>query len=229
MARSLVARCPTCCSPPASSSPSGSFSCPISALIYNAFTEDTSFGPGAFSLDNFVEAYSSWSILRLFRNSLIFAVGTAVLTFAMGALVAWVVERSDAPGRRPVPHAVAPLVRGSRPADGDGVDLRVQPEYRLGQCRSQIRVRAQRGAGQHLLDGGDDLGARQPLFPARLPFARAGAARARRAHGGGGAGRRRALRPGLRPHHPAAAAAGDPLGAAAPVRDGDGVLRGAAR
>jgi iron(III) transport system permease protein len=71
---------------------------PVSALIYNAFTEDTSFGPGAFSLDNFVEAYASWSILRLFRNSLIFAIGTAVLTFAMGALVAWVVERSDAPG-----------------------------------------------------------------------------------------------------------------------------------
>jgi iron(III) transport system permease protein len=71
---------------------------PISALIYNAFTEDTSFGPGAFSLDNFIEAYASWSILRLFRNSLIFAVGTAVVTFAMGALVAWVVERSDAPG-----------------------------------------------------------------------------------------------------------------------------------
>jgi len=71
---------------------------PISALVYNAFTEDTSFGPGAFSLDNFVEAYASWSILRLFRNSLIFAIATAVITFAMGALVAWVVERSDAPG-----------------------------------------------------------------------------------------------------------------------------------
>jgi hypothetical protein len=29
---------------------------PLSALLYNAFTEDTGFGPGAFSLDNFVEA-----------------------------------------------------------------------------------------------------------------------------------------------------------------------------
>src|SRR4029077_20273223 len=26
---------------------------PLSALVYNAFTEDTGFGPGAFSLDNF--------------------------------------------------------------------------------------------------------------------------------------------------------------------------------
>jgi iron(III) transport system permease protein len=71
---------------------------PLSALVYNAFTEDTGFGPGAFSLDNFVEAYSSWHILRLFRNSLIFAIATAVTTFIMGALVAWVVERTDAPG-----------------------------------------------------------------------------------------------------------------------------------
>jgi iron(III) transport system permease protein len=71
---------------------------PLSALIYNAFTEDTGFGPGGFSLENFVEAYSSWHILRLFSNSLIFAIGTAVTTLAMGALVAWTVERTDAPG-----------------------------------------------------------------------------------------------------------------------------------
>ncbi len=71
---------------------------PLSALIYNAFTEDTGFGPGAFSLDNFAEAYSSWHILRLFWNSLVFAVGTALTTLVMGALVAWVVERTDAPG-----------------------------------------------------------------------------------------------------------------------------------
>jgi hypothetical protein len=38
---------------------------PLSALLYNAFTEDTGFGPGDFSLDNFVEAYSSWHILGL--------------------------------------------------------------------------------------------------------------------------------------------------------------------
>src|ERR1700746_3170814 len=73
---------------------------PLAALLYNAFTEDTGFGPGAFSLDNFVEAYSSWHILRLFGNSLVFAAGTAATTLVMGALVAWVVERTDAPGAR---------------------------------------------------------------------------------------------------------------------------------
>ena len=71
---------------------------PVSALFYNAFTEDTGFGPGAFSLENFVEAYSSWQILALFRNSLVFAIGTALTTFALGGLVSWAVERTDAPG-----------------------------------------------------------------------------------------------------------------------------------
>jgi iron(III) transport system permease protein len=71
---------------------------PLAALVYNAFTEDTGFGPGPFSLDNFVEAYGSWHILRLFANSLVFAAATAVTTFVMGAAVAWVVERTDAPG-----------------------------------------------------------------------------------------------------------------------------------
>jgi iron(III) transport system permease protein len=71
---------------------------PLSALLYTAFTEDTGFGPGPATLQNFVEAYSSWHIARLFGNSVIFALGTALLTLIMGGLVAWVVERTDAPG-----------------------------------------------------------------------------------------------------------------------------------
>jgi iron(III) transport system permease protein len=71
---------------------------PVAALIYNAFTEDTGIGPGAFSFENFAEAYSGWHIARLLRNSLIFAGASAVLTLLMGAGVAWVVERTDAPG-----------------------------------------------------------------------------------------------------------------------------------
>jgi len=71
---------------------------PLAALFYTAFTEDTGLGPGPASLKNFVEAYSSWHVARLFGNSLIFAGGTALVTLIMGGLVAWVVERTDAPG-----------------------------------------------------------------------------------------------------------------------------------
>ncbi len=79
---------------------------PMAALFYTGFTEDTGFGPGPFTLDNFVEAYGRWSILKVFSNSLIFATGTAALTFLMGGAVATVVERTDAPGRE-IFHSLA--------------------------------------------------------------------------------------------------------------------------
>ncbi len=81
---------------------------PLAALFYTAFTEDTGFGPGPASLRNFIDAYSSWHILRLFGNSLVFAIGTAVATLLMGTLVAFVVERTDAP-LGPLFHSLALL------------------------------------------------------------------------------------------------------------------------
>jgi iron(III) transport system permease protein len=71
---------------------------PLAGLLLTAFTEDTGLGFGAFTLDNFVEAYSSARIVRLAANSIIYAAGTAALTFVIGGLVAWTVERTDAPG-----------------------------------------------------------------------------------------------------------------------------------
>src|ERR1700686_2687760 len=62
---------------------------PVAALLLTAFTEDTGMGFGAWTLDNFAEAYGSAHILRLFANSLIYALGTAVVTFVIGGFVAW--------------------------------------------------------------------------------------------------------------------------------------------
>jgi iron(III) transport system permease protein len=72
---------------------------PLTALFYTAFSEDTPFGPGAATFANFVRAYADNHILSLLWNSAVFAIGTGITTFALGALVAWVVERTDAPGR----------------------------------------------------------------------------------------------------------------------------------
>ncbi len=71
---------------------------PLAALLLTAFTEDTGLGFGAWTFDNFVDAYGSGRILRLIGNSLIYAAGTAALTFVIGGFVAWAVERTDAPG-----------------------------------------------------------------------------------------------------------------------------------
>jgi iron(III) transport system permease protein len=81
---------------------------PLAALFYTAFTEDTGFGPGPFTLSNFIQAYSSWHIVRLFGNSVVFALGTAVLALLLGGVVAFVVERTDAP-LGPLFHSLALL------------------------------------------------------------------------------------------------------------------------
>lgn len=72
---------------------------PVAALFFTAFSEDTPFGPGAASFANFVRAYTDNHILLLFWNSAVFAIWTGIVTFLLGGLVAWVVERTDAPGR----------------------------------------------------------------------------------------------------------------------------------
>lgn len=71
---------------------------PLAGLLITAFTEDTGLGFGAFTLDNFAQAYSGGRMGRLIGNSLVYAAGTAALTFAIGGFVAWAVERTDAPG-----------------------------------------------------------------------------------------------------------------------------------
>jgi iron(III) transport system permease protein len=81
---------------------------PLAALLYVGFTESTSFGAGAFTLANFAEAYGHRAILRLFANSMIYALGASLLSFAVGAAAAWIVERTDAKLRRTL-HALALL------------------------------------------------------------------------------------------------------------------------
>ncbi len=72
---------------------------PLGALLMTAFSEDTIYGPGDLTLENFKEAYSSTRILLLIWNSFVFAAGGSALTILMGGLVAWAVERTDMPGR----------------------------------------------------------------------------------------------------------------------------------
>ena len=81
---------------------------PLAGLFITAFSEDTPYGPGELTLQNFAEAYRSWHLPRLLWNSVVFATGSAVLTLIMGGLVAWAVERTDMPGRG-LFHALALL------------------------------------------------------------------------------------------------------------------------
>ena len=158
---------------------------PVSALFYNAFTEDTGFGPGAFSLQNFVDAYSDWGILALFRNSLVFAVGTALTTFVLGGLSSWAVERTDAPGAA-LFHSLA-LLSFAVPGLLMAMAWIFVFSPNIGWANALMKNAFGLDAAPFNIYtmAGHDLGAVEPLFPARLSVARPGAARARRAHGGG--------------------------------------------
>ncbi len=72
---------------------------PLASLLYVAFSEDTPAGPGALTLENFVNAYTVEHLWQLVENSVIFAIGSSALTLVVGVAIAWVVERTDAPGR----------------------------------------------------------------------------------------------------------------------------------
>jgi iron(III) transport system permease protein len=50
-----------------------------------------------FTLDNYRRAYASPDTVRLFVNSLQFALGSAALAFCFGTLLAWINERTDTP------------------------------------------------------------------------------------------------------------------------------------
>lgn len=72
---------------------------PLVSLIYVSFAEDTLEGPGAFTFENFINAYSQEYLPELFYNSIVFAVWSSAITLLLGIGIAWVVERTDAPGR----------------------------------------------------------------------------------------------------------------------------------
>ncbi|MGH7831811.1 MAG: iron ABC transporter permease, partial [Candidatus Binatia bacterium] len=63
------------------------------------------------TLQNYQNAYASEYTYSTFMNSLIFAAGSAALTFFFGAILAWLVERTNTPLRIVfIPIAVVPLI-----------------------------------------------------------------------------------------------------------------------
>ena len=99
----------------------------------------------------------------------------------MGALVAFVVERTDAP-LGPLFHSLA-LLSFAIPGLLTSMAWIFVLIPNIGWVNALLKhwFGLTEAPLQHLLHGRHDLGAVEPLFPARLSDARAGAARARRA------------------------------------------------
>ncbi len=73
---------------------------PLLFLIYGSFFTPTVGGhAGVFTLQNYVRAYTDRSALPTLANSVVFALGTTLVAFAIGATLAWITERTNTPLR----------------------------------------------------------------------------------------------------------------------------------
>src|SRR5918996_586631 len=83
---------------------------PMSVVIWGAFRDGQPGQAGEYTLMKFVEAYQG-TLLQTIGNTMVFALGAALLCLAIGTFLAWVTVRTDAP-LRPLIYAIAlfPLI-----------------------------------------------------------------------------------------------------------------------
>ena len=202
---------------------------PLAGLLLTAFTEDTGLGFGAFTLDNFVEAYSGARLLRLIGNSVIYAAGTAIVTFVIGGFVAWAVERTDAPGAM-LFHNLA-LLSFAIPGLLMAMAWIFVLSPNIGWVNAVLKsTLGLKNAPFNIYSmTGMIWSLSSHYFPLAYLALRAGAARARRAHGGSRTRLRRPLLAGGAEDHAAAVAPRHSVRPLAALYHGPVVLRGAAR
>jgi len=71
---------------------------PLGFLLWQSFlTPETAAHPARLTFDNYRTAYRSVETLRVFGNSVEFAMGSASLAFFIGTVFAWINERTDTP------------------------------------------------------------------------------------------------------------------------------------
>ena len=83
---------------------------PLFMLLKGSFEMEVSPREFVLTLQNYQKAYASEYTYSTFVNSLIFASGSAGLTFLLGTILAWLTERTNTPLRSIfVPIAVVPF------------------------------------------------------------------------------------------------------------------------
>ena len=84
---------------------------PLFMLFLGSFQAEVAPREFVYTLKNYQAAYASQYTYSTFVNSLIFASGSALLTFVLGTTLAWLTERTNTPLRGIfVPLAVVPLI-----------------------------------------------------------------------------------------------------------------------
>jgi iron(III) transport system permease protein len=70
---------------------------PLAMLVVGSLSVE---GQPGLTLANYAEAYSRGRTYRLLANSFVYAIGSALLAFALGTSLAWIVERTNTPFRQ---------------------------------------------------------------------------------------------------------------------------------
>ena len=74
---------------------------PLVFLLWQSFfTPQTAAKAAEFTLNNYIQAYTSLETLRLFINSVQFGAGASLFAFFVGTLLAWMNERTGSPNSR---------------------------------------------------------------------------------------------------------------------------------
>jgi iron(III) transport system permease protein len=72
---------------------------PLLMLLYYSFTDASPGTAGKFTLDHYARAYLDPEFLPLLWNTIKFALGSSVLSLALGTFLAWLCERTNSPFR----------------------------------------------------------------------------------------------------------------------------------
>lgn len=71
---------------------------PLIFLIWQSFmTPQTLAEPSVFTFGNYLDVYTSARTFRLFSNSLLYAMGSSILSLVLGTSLAWICERTNTP------------------------------------------------------------------------------------------------------------------------------------
>jgi len=73
---------------------------PLGYLVYGSLRTSLPGDPGALTLNNFIEAFTSHKILPSILNTFIIMLGTTLISCPVGLFLAWVTTRTDTPFRR---------------------------------------------------------------------------------------------------------------------------------
>jgi iron(III) transport system permease protein len=70
---------------------------PLIIILYGTFRDGPPGTPTSFTVMNYVRAYGDFSLFKLAWNTMVFALGAALVSLGCGAFLAWVTERTDTP------------------------------------------------------------------------------------------------------------------------------------